>query len=252
MFIRSRFPYLAPEGGAGGAAAGGDPAGGNAGELVEVDLGSGKVKLPAADAQRVIGWRDAEKKAKREAEERAGRLQAEKDAAEAARLKAEDERKALEHAKAGELDKTRELLTKDHQAKLDKVARNLRDRSLEAAVRGAAKVVPAAVPDIIDQLRARSRYDLDADAVVVLDEAGQPLKDDAGAPVKVDAFLSTWLAKRPHYVLDGTPAGSGAAGGSKGTGATRTITRAQYEQAREANDFATLNGVAKGQIRLTD
>ncbi len=185
--------------------------------------------LPKDQATKLIAARDSEKASRRELETRVGAIEAEKAAADAARVKAETEKAALEHAKKGELDKATELLTKSHREREAKIAAQLRDKALKAAVAALPKVVPAAIDDICDQLRARSRYDFDADAVVVTDAAGQPLMDsESGKPAQVDTWLAAWIAKRPHYLLDGSPAGTGAGGGGgKGTG--RTATAAQVE-----------------------
>ncbi len=208
MNIRHRHLFLAAAGDGGG--------GGTGDELVEVDIAGGvKIKLPKADAEKAIAARDAAKTALREAQERAGKHEADRNAADAARLKAEEDRAAAEHAKKGEIDQLRTLLTKGATEREAKISSTLRDKALIAAVRGVDRIVPGAVEDIVDQLRGRSRYDIDSDAVVVLDSAGQPLKDTSGKPVAVDAYIGEWLGKRPHYLLDGTPQGTGGEGGKK-------------------------------------
>jgi hypothetical protein len=195
-------------------------------ETIDVDIHGVKVPLPPAEAKRVIANRDAEKATLRELHEQMGRIKAEKDAVEAARAKAEQDAKALEHAKKGEIDQVREIVTKEHREKLSRVEAHLRDKALRAAVASAPKVVPTAIDDIVDQLKARSRYDADADAVVVTDASGQTLKDNSGKPVAVDAYIGEWLGSRPHYLLSGVVAGSGAQGGAKSAGA-KVITAEQ-------------------------
>jgi hypothetical protein len=223
MLMRNyHFTLMAADGGGGGAGGGADE--------VEVDLPGGvKVKLAKDVAAKVIAGRDTTKGELRAAQEEVGRVRTEKDAAEAARVKAENEKAALEHTKKGEFDKATELLTKGHKEREAKIAAQLRDKALKAAVAAFPKIVPAAIDDVCDQLRGRSRYDFDADAVVVLDPAGQPVKDDSGKPVQVDAWLGSFLEKRPHYLLDGTPKGTGAGGGDGGKGSGRTATAAQVE-----------------------
>lgn len=212
------------------AAGDGGAGGGGADDSVEVDVPGGvKLKLPKDTAAKVIAGRDADKQARRELEIRVGAIEAEKNAADAARVKAETEKAALEHTKKGEFDKATELLTKTHRDREAKIAAQLRDKALRAAVATAKNVAPTAIDDICDQLRARSSYDFDADAVVVLDAAGQPLKDDSGKPVQVDAWLGSFLEKRPHFLLDGTPKGTGADGGPKKTPSAKVITEKQVE-----------------------
>lgn len=220
MLRHTRFPYLmAADGGGGGG-----------GETMDVDVpGVGKVTLPKDQATKLIAARDSEKASRRDLELRLGAIEAEKSAAEAARVKAENDRQAADHAKKGEMDKAAELLTKGHREREAKIAANLRDKALKAALATRPNVAPTAIDDIADQLRARSAYDVDADAVVVLDAAGQPLKDESGKPVPVDTWLDGWLEKRPHYRLDGTPKGSGAAGGTKGAAGTSTISASSLD-----------------------
>jgi hypothetical protein len=217
----TRFPYLMPAGdGSGGA--------GGAPELVEVDLPGGvKIQMPKAEAEKVIAGRNALKAEARDAHEQLGRIKAEKDAAEAARVKAETQAQAAEAMKKGEVEKATELLTKTHRDRETKIAAQLRDKALKAAVASNADVIASAHDDIVDQLRQRSFYDFDADAVVVRDEAGQPIKDDAGRAKPVDAVLAEFLAKRPHYLRDRTNAGTGAAGERKGSEGKPTKTVAE-------------------------
>lgn len=226
------------------AAGDGGGAGGGGADTLEVDLHGLKFTLPKADAQRLIAARDADKAARRTIDEELGRTRTEKEAAEAAKVKAETEKAALEHTKKGEFEKATEVLTKAHREREAKIAAQLRDKALKAAVAALPKIVPAAIDDIVDQLRGRSRYDFDADAVVVTDAAGQPLMDsESGKPAQVDTWLAAWIAKRPHYLLDGTPAGSGAGGGSgKGTGRTATAAQVEAMQPRERAVFFAEGG----------
>ncbi len=75
-------------------------------------------------------------------------------------------------------------------------------------------------------MRGRTAYDFDTDAVVVLGDDGKPMVAD-GKPVQADAWLAGWLEKRPHYLLDRTPAGSG--GNAKGGKAGSTMTGEAWE-----------------------
>lgn len=218
-------------------------------ELVEVDTLEGfKVKLPKDEAQRVIERRDALKADQRKVHEELGKLRAEKDAESAKARKAEEDRVALEHASKGEVDKTREVLTREHRKEMERLTEHLRDTTLKAAVAAMPKVVPAAVNDIVDQLRSRSRYDTAEHAVVVLDEAGQPLRDDAGKPVRVDAWLPGWLATRTHYLLNTTPKGSGGERPHQPKNA-RTAKRSEFGKSLPKDIAAQ---VARGELVLED
>ncbi len=223
MLIHQHRTFMAAGDGTGG--------GGGAPEMVDVDLPGGvQIKMVKADADKVIAGRNALKNEARDAHEQLGRIKAEKDASETARVKAETQAQAAEAMKKGEVEKATELLTKTHREREAKIVANLRDKAIRAAVTAQPKIVQGAIDDIADQLKGRSRYDIDADAVVVLDEAGQPLKDETGKLVRVDAWLPEWLAKRPHYTLDSTPKGTGADGsGRKPAIGAKTITEKQVD-----------------------
>lgn len=213
----------AGEGGAGGG--GGD-------ETMEVDLPGGvKAKLPKAEALKVIAGRDTAKEELRKANERLGALDAEKTAAEQKAAQAERDKAAAEAAKTGDMAKVKELHNAELVAERNKHATKLRDKALQSAIAGNAKIFPAAVADIVEQLRGRFAYDFDSDSILVCDAAGQPVKDNAGKTQNVDAFLEPWLAQRPHYLVDSTPSGSGAAKGGNPGKSPGKITTAEYNSA---------------------
>ncbi len=121
-------------------------------------------------------------------------------------------------AKKGEIDGIKAMLTKDAREREAKLAAKARDKHLAALIGNNEKVAKSAISDIVEQLRGRTRYDFDSETVVVLDPDGLPAKDANGKLVEVDAFANGWLENRPHYLRDGTPKGTGAAGGQSATG----------------------------------
>ncbi len=181
-------------------------------ETIEVDVYGIKVPLPKEQADKVIAQRDAEKVSRRELAEKVGKSEADKAAAESAKLKAEEDKTILELASKKETEQIRALAAKDITEKMGRVSIKLRDKHLAATLATNKSLVSTAIPDVVEALKTRIAYDLESDAIVVLDAAGQPAKDDAGKPVQVDAWISEWIGKRPHYLLDKTPAGSGASG----------------------------------------
>ncbi len=187
-------------------------------ETKDVDLHGVSVTLPADIADKIIQGRDADKAKFREQAEKYGKLEAEKAAAEAARVKADEDKVTLEMAKKGEIDGIKAMLTKDAREREAKLAAKARDKHLAALIGNNEKVAKSAISDIVEQLRGRTRYDFDSETVVVLDPDGLPAKDANGKLVEVDAFANGWLENRPHYLRDGTPKGTGAAGGQSATG----------------------------------
>jgi hypothetical protein len=237
LFIGLALLPMIPAGEGGGSGSGG------AVDEIEVDLPGGvKLKLPKDQAQKVIAGRDTTKEELRKANERLGALDAEKRAAEDAKTAAEREKAALEAAKAGDMAKVKELHTAELTAERTKISGKLRDKGLQATIGGNTKIVPAAVADIVEQLRGRFAYDFESDSLIVLDAAGQPVKDTAGKTQSVDSFLEPWLAQRPHYLLDGTPPGSGAAKGGNLGKSPGKISQADYDAA--AKDPARAQVVA--------
>lgn len=231
------------------AAGDGGAGGGGAAATMEVDIDGLKVTLPKDQAEQLIAKRQATKDEQRKLNERLGALEAEKRTAEEKAAAAQREKEAAEALKAGDIKKLEEIHTSKLSAERAKLGAKLRDKGLAAVVAKAPKVVPSAVDDITEQLRARTQYDFDSDSVIVLNAAGQPQTDDSGKPVTLDSFIGSWLEKRPHYLLDSTPSGSGAAGGGKPPAAGKVITSAQFEALtpmEQAKHLAGGGGIAKG------
>ncbi len=191
-------------------------------ETIDVDINGVSVKLPKEIGEKVIKARDADKGKMRELNEKYGKLEADKTAAEVARQKAEDDKQAIELAKKGEVEQVRNLLTKDFKDRESKLSAKARDKHLAALVAGNENIIKGAIPDIVEALKGRTQYNFDTESVTVTDAAGLPQKDTDGNPVSVDAFISGWLEKRPHYLLDKTQKGSGGEGDKKQTGKVLT------------------------------
>ncbi len=197
-------------------------------ETKEVDLHGVKVTLPVADADKLIAARDADKVKGRELLEKLGKLDADAAAAIAKANKAEEDKIAAEHMKKGEIDQARNTLTKEFRDREAKLSAKARDKHIAAIVSANDNVVKTAIDDIVDSLKSRTRYDLDTESVIVLDEAGQPLKDATGKPIEADAFFGTWLEKRPHYLLNKLPKGAGGEGSKTNVG--KIITADAFEK----------------------
>lgn len=222
---------------------------------IEVDLFGGvKIKLPEDEAKKVIAARDANKDELRKINEQLGALTQEKTAAEQKAAQAERDKAAAEAMKAGDITALKEIHTSELKAKEAKISGKLRDKALQALIGGNKLIVPGAVEDITEQLRARTAYNFDSDSLTVLDAAGQPLKDGSGNPLGADAFVGSWLEKRPHYLLDGTPPGSGAEGGGKPGNQPGKMTTAEYEASQRdpARAQAVAAKVAKREIVVVD
>jgi len=215
-------------------------------DIIEVDIAGAKVSLPKDVAEKVILWRDTEKAARRDLLEKSGKLEADLSAKEAARIKSEEDKLAMEAAKKGEIEQVRAIMSRESKDREAKLAQKYLAKHLLAAVSSRKDVADTATDDIVDQLKQRSKYDFDSDAVVVLDEAGQPIKDEAGKLIQVDAWLGRWLEKKPHYLRDRTPVGSGAQGGKAASG--KAISTAAFEAMppREAAKFFADGGTLSG------
>ncbi len=197
-------------------------------DTIEVDIHGVKVTLPRSDAEKIISGRDADKGKVREYNEKLGKLEADAAAAIAKAAKAEEDKAAAEHMKKGELDQARALLTKEYKDREAKLSSKARDKHLAALVASNDKIIKSAIPDIVEAMRGRTQYNFDTETVVVLDVAGQPQKDGDGNPMSVDSFISGWLEKRPHYLLDKLPTGTGGQGDKKQTSG-KVITQSVFD-----------------------
>lgn len=223
-------------------------------ETIEVDIDGLKLTLPKDQGEALIAKRQASKDELRKANERAGSFEAEKRTAEDKAAAAHREKEAAEALKAGDIKKLEEIHTSKLTAERAKLGAKLRDKGLAAIVAKAPKVVPTAVDDITEQLRGRTQYDFESDSLIVLDAAGQPQKDDSGKPMTLDSFIGSWLEKRPHYLLDSTPSGSGAQGGGKPPKGGSTITSSEYDAASKdpARAQTVAKQIAAGHLRVVD
>ncbi len=223
-------------------------------DTIEVDIDGLKLTLPKDQGEALIAKRQATKDESRKLGERLGALEAEKRTAEEAAAAAKRERDAAEALKAGDIKKLEQLHTEKLTAERTRTATRLRDKGLAAVVAKTPKLAPTAIEDVVEQLKARTQYDFESDSVIVLDAAGQPQKDDSGKPMTLDSFMGSWLEKRPHYLLDSTPSGSGATSTGTPPKGGATITSREYDAA--AKDPARAQAVAKqiaaGQLRVVD
>lgn len=222
-------------------------------DTIDVDIDGLKITLPKDQGEALIAKRQATKEEARKLGERLGALEAEKRTAEEAAAAAKRAQEAAEALKAGDIQRLEKIHTEKLTTERTRLSAKLRDKALAASVAKAPKLVPTAVDDVVDQLRARTAYDFDSDSVIVLDAAGQPQKDDSGKPVTLDSFLGSWLEKRPHFLLDSTPPGSGATGGGKPpVTAGGQINRADYDAAVKAGRSDIVAAVSSGKTRLVD
>lgn len=215
----NRHPYLMAEPGAAGAAA----------DTMDVDLPGGvKVTLPKADAQKVIAERDKRGAEYRALAEKVGAVEAAKAEAEAKAATETRRAQETELAKKGEIDELRKLMTGDKDKALGALSSKLLRLQVSQVVATNARVVPESRDDVVSLLMSSSGFKLEGDSIKVVDADGKPLLDQAGQAIGTDAFIASWLEKRPHYLLDSTPSGSGAAGGIK-RAPTKAISHAQVE-----------------------
>lgn len=244
-----RYPLMAP------AEDGGGAGGGAGNELVEVELQGGvKVKMGKAEAEVYKTARTKDKTERDEMATKLGAEKAERDNATKKAEKAEQDRQAAEAMKAGEIDKAKELLTRESKEQMDKVRRSLAKQGLKAAVMSTPGIIASAVDDVVAQLENRVTFDIDANVLVHFDAAGQPAKDkDSGKFLGADALLKDFLATRPHFMKDGTPPGTGASGPGKGK-AQGSITVAEYNAALKDREKgqAVAKAIAAGEMRVVD
>lgn len=226
-------------------------------ETMDVDLpGGNKATLPKDLALKVIAARDTDKKTLRDMSEELGALKAAKDAETAKAAKAEQDRLAIEHAKKGEVDQVRELLTKENKATVDKLAAKYRDVHLEALVARSPKLLKLAtdaeqqqlVRDVVAQLRSSCLFNLEQDTLQVIGADGRPALASDGKPKSADAYLEEYLDARSHLRVPTTSSGSGAAGSGKGAAVVGTIKQSQYDH----KNAEQARALAAGKLKIVD
>ncbi len=237
---KNRFPFLMAEPNAGGGAA----------DEVEVDLPGGKIKLPKAAAELVIRGRDALKEENRKMAERLGAVDAERKNAEEMKRKAEEDKAMSEAAKAGEIEKVKQIATQQ----VGRLADRYRDRALEGAIAKLPGILPQAVTDIAAQLRAGCRFDVESDTLIVIDAAGRPVTGADGKPMGVDAHINSYLEARPWFRAANATPGSGAQGAAANKGPIPTITQAEYDAAMKDQNRSQpiAKQIAAGTLKVAD
>jgi hypothetical protein len=222
-------------------------------ETKRVDLFDGiQVELPKADADKLIAARDkraADYKALAErvgAEEAAKRAESDKAAA------AERRAAEMELAKKGEIDKLREIHTADLSKAVGDLSTKLVRLHVGQIVATNPRLVQEARDDAISLLLASTGFKLEGDKLQVAGADGRPISDSTGQAIGADAFIASWLEKRPHLLRDVTPTGTGAAGTPPSKAGAGEITRKAYAAAVESRDDAILTAVSAGKTRVVD
>lgn len=223
---------------------------------IEVDLPGGlKLTLPEDKAKQLIAARDAEKAAARLVNDELATLKSKAEAATAAAAKAESEKAAIEAAKAGDIEKAKELISKESSTTISNLAGKYRDNALRAMVAanpGLLKLPEAEkqkglVDDILSQLRGSCTFDLKADTLVITGPDGRPILGSDGKPKSADAFVSEFLEARPYLRQPTQSQGSGGSGSGK-TGSATLITRKEYDPKNADQQ----RGLASGKIKFAD
>ena len=226
-------------GGAGGA--------GGAPELAKVTLpGGAVVELPKPAAEAFHAAQQKHNAERDELAKRIGAIEAERKAAEDKAAAEAREKEAIKLAKDGEVAKARELLTAESNARvaeLEAELATLRRANADARVRdtltAAARrlgIAESMLPDMLPLVTPRAVL-ADNGEVTFTDGAnGLMVKD--GKPVGADAFLTEFVATRPHFQpakVPGSTGGTGTGGANTAPGTIRradvpTMTVAQWEQ----------------------
>jgi hypothetical protein len=212
-----RYRYQSPD----------DP--GSAADVIEVELGGVKIPLPKDTAKSVIEYRDKMKTTVRETAEKLGQFEAQAKAAAEAEKKARDDAEMAALKSKGEVDEIIRRVKEQESGKVNALATKYRDRALESMIAKTEGIIPEAVNDICRALASTCNYDIESDALTVLDAAGKPRLGGDGKPISADALVKEFLDARPYFRKASGSPGSGATGGGKPSGASASkITQAEY------------------------
>lgn len=251
--MHRRHPWLRflvrsnmPEGGGGGGSP--DPGTPQApAETARITLPGGVVMdLPKEDAEKII---QAQQRANEERDmlaRKAGAAEAERRAAEDRASAEAREKEAIRLAKDGEIAKAKEILTAEANSRSRKLEGRLVERELEAQVRRIAPHLDdASVSDITGLIVPRAAYDAENGRVQFIASDGAPVTKD-GAAVDANAYLTDWLAARPHWSDRRAPPPQG------GTPRTAPIAGTIRLADLATANAATIAAVTSGRIKVIE
>lgn len=221
-------------------------------ETIEVDVHGGKVTVAKDIGERMIAARDADKKRTKEISDELARVRATLEEEKKRLDQAEQDKAAKELASKGEVEKLKELLTKENKATVEKLASKYRDTHLEAMVARSGNFVKSKdaaenqrnISLAVQLLKASCTFDLAQDTLLVIDSAGRPVLGTDGKPKTADAFVSEFIESTPIFKQPTQGQGSGAAGGG-GVPHQGTITRTQYDPKNAEQARALASGKLK-------
>jgi hypothetical protein len=186
----------------------------------KVEIHGLTLELPDDQADAVIKARDADKDARRAIEARLAEIEGKAKAADEASRKAAEEAERTKLVNKGEYEKALQIEREANQKRIDALAGKYRTTALERQIAAIPGVLPGAVKDLATMLERQVGYDLEKDALTVVNP---PLGKD-GKPLDAAAFVQQFITERPHFrAATGSP-GSGAAG--TGQPGAATIRRA--------------------------
>ena len=217
-------------------------------DLMEVDLYEGlKVKLPKAEAEKVIAARNADKETRRKNAERLGALEAEKDAATRAARETAERAEIERLQKAGEYEKARELLEANFRQRIEKLGSGRVRDAVSAALANIQDLVedPKAREDLAAQLSQSCRFDVDTDTVAVMGADGRAVLGADGRPIQVGDLIRRHIDERPYLRRASKTPGSGSTGNGQKPG-TNTMTSDQVAELAMKDPKALAKFFAEG------
>ena len=189
---------------------------------IEVDLYEGlKVKLPKAEAEKVIAARNADKENRRKTAERLGALEAEKDAATRTARETAEKAEVERLQKAGEYEKARELLESNYRQRIEKLGNGRVRDAVSSALASLTDLIedPKAREDLAAQLVHSCKFDAENDTVAVMGADGRIALGQDGRPIQVGDLVRRHIDERPYLRRASKTPGSGSNGNGQKAGA---------------------------------
>lgn len=159
-------------------------------EVMKVDLWNEEVEVPVELGKKLIAIRDSKTKEYNAVNEQLNSVKSAEEQAKLAKAEAERKAEALEAARNNDVEKAKELLSKEYRDKITRYEAHSYRLAVENAVRSRSDIIDGAHKDIIDAVLLSNQFELGEDFSV---------KNKSGN--SVEELVNNYVDARPHFKL---------------------------------------------------